>query len=114
MTRTVIAQRRIGHHVASRIEVQRPVVIQVVENHLKGAAVCHGAQLLAAADVIRGKKISAYPACAPEVRLAGGEYADIAVDAAVTDGNFITAPAWPAHPQWLAQFLARLGTTINL
>ncbi|MET0963336.1 MAG: DJ-1/PfpI family protein [Noviherbaspirillum sp.] len=78
------------------------------------AAVCHGAQLLAAADVIRGRKISAYPACAPEVRLAGGEYADIAIDAAVTDGNFITAPAWPAHPQWLAQFLARLGTTISL
>lgn len=78
------------------------------------AAVCHGAQLLAAADVIRGRKISAYPACAPEVRLAGGEYADIAIDAAVTDGNFVTAPAWPAHPQWLAQFLARLGTTISL
>ena len=90
------------------------VVRQFAEAGKPIAAVCHGAQLLAAADVIRGKKISAYPACAPEVRLAGGEYADIAVDAAVTDGNFITAPAWPAHPQWLAQFLARLGTTINL
>jgi protease I len=78
------------------------------------AAICHGAQLLAAAEVIRGKRISAYPACAPEVRLAGGDFADIAVDAAVTDGNFITAPAWPAHPQWLAQFLARLGTEISL
>lgn len=78
------------------------------------AAVCHGAQLLAAADVIRGKRISAYPACAPEVRLAGGEYANIEVDQAVTDGNFITAPAWPAHPQWLAQFLKRLDTEISL
>lgn len=78
------------------------------------AAVCHGAQLLAAADVIKGKKISAYPACAPEVKLAGAEYADIAVDSAVTDGIFVTAPAWPAHPQWLGQFLARLGTEIKL
>lgn len=78
------------------------------------AAICHAAQLLAAADVIRGKRVSAYPACAPEVRLAGGEYAEIAIDAAVTDGNLITAPAWPAHPQWLAQFLARLGTKIEL
>ena len=77
------------------------------------AAVCHGAQLLAAADVIRGKRISAYPACAPEVKLAGGEYAEIAVDQAVTDGNFVTAPAWPAHPQWLAQFLVLLGTEIR-
>ncbi len=78
------------------------------------AAVCHGAQVLAAADVIRGKRISAYPACAPEVRLAGGEFADIEVDQAVSDGNFITAPAWPAHPQWLAQFLGALGTEIRL
>ncbi|WFR81028.1 DJ-1/PfpI family protein [Janthinobacterium rivuli] len=78
------------------------------------AAVCHGAQLLAAADVIRGKRISAYPACAPEVTLAGGMYADIAVTDAVTDGQFVTAPAWPAHPAWLAQFVKLLGTEIRL
>lgn len=68
------------------------------------AAICHGAQLLAAAEIIEGKKVSAYPACAPEVKLAGGDYADIAVDDAITDGNLITAPAWPAHPAWLKQF----------
>jgi protease I len=78
------------------------------------AAVCHGAQLLAAAEVIRGKRISAYPACAPEVKLAGGTYADIAVTDAVTDGQFVTAPAWPAHPAWLAQFVKLLGTEIHL
>ena len=78
------------------------------------AAVCHGAQLLAAADVIKGKRISAYPACAPEVKLAGGEFADIAVTDAVTDGQFVTAPAWPAHPAWLAQFVKLLGTEIRL
>ncbi len=68
------------------------------------AAVCHGAQLLAAADIIRERRISAYPACAPEVTLAGGLYADIEVTDAITDGNLVTAPAWPAHPAWLAQF----------
>jgi protease I len=78
------------------------------------AAVCHGAQVLAAADVIRGRRVSCYPACAPEVRLAGGEYADIPIDGAVTDGNLVTAPAWPAHPQWIAQLLAKLGTEIKL
>ena len=78
------------------------------------AAICHGAQLLATAGVIRGKRMSAYPACAPEVRLAGADYAAIKVDEAVTDGNFVTAPAWPAHPAWLAQFLAVLGTRITL
>jgi protease I len=78
------------------------------------AAVCHAAQLLAAAGVIRGKRVSAYPACATEVRLAGAEYAEIPVDQAVTDGTLVTAPAWPAHPAWLAQFLAVLGTRITL
>ena len=77
------------------------------------AAICHGAQLLAAAKVIDGKRISAYPACAPEVELAGATFAAISVDAAVTDGNFVTAPAWPAHPSWMAQFLAVLGTRIE-
>jgi len=95
-----------------------PKVIELVRHFAQQnkpiAAICHAAQLLAAADVIRGKRISCYPACAPEVRLAGGEYADIPVDAAVTDAPFVTAPAWPAHPEWLRQFLALLGTRIEL
>ena len=77
------------------------------------AAVCHGAQILTAAGVVTGRKVSAYPAVAPEVRLAGGEYADIGIDQAVTDGNLVTAPAWPAHPAWIAQFLQVLGTKIT-
>jgi len=77
------------------------------------AAVCHGVQVLTAADVIRGRRIAAYPACAPEVRIAGGEYADIPIDQAVVDGNFVTAPAWPAHPAWLSKFLNLLGTRIT-
>jgi len=78
------------------------------------AAVCHGAQLLAAAGVLKGRACSAYPACGPEVTLAGGEYVDIPVDAAHVDGNLVTAPAWPAHPAWLAKFLDVLGTRISL
>ena len=95
-----------------------PRVIEIVQQMAAAgkpvAAVCHGAQLLAAADVIRGRKISAYPACAPEVKLAGATYAEIPVDQAVTDGQFVTAPAWPAHPAWLGQFLQKLGTEIKL
>jgi protease I len=68
------------------------------------AAICHGAQILAAADVIRGREVSAYPACSPEVVLAGGRFASIAVTDAIADGNLVTAPAWPAHPTWLAKF----------
>lgn len=72
------------------------------------AAICHGAQILAAAGVVRERTVSCYPACAPEVKIGGGRFADIGVDQAVTDGNLVTAPAWPAHPQWLAQFLVVL------
>lgn len=78
------------------------------------AAICHGAQLLAAAGVLNGRSCSAYPACGPEVRAAGGQYADIPVDQAHVNGNLVTAPAWPAHPAWLAKFLPLLGTSITL
>src|SRR6266567_6504227 len=76
------------------------------------AAICHGAQILTAADVVKGRKVSAYPAVGPEVKLAGGEYANIAIDEAVVDGNLVTAPAWPAHPAWLAKFFEVLGTRV--
>jgi protease I len=69
------------------------------------AALCHGAQLLAAARVIDGKRVSAYPACAPEVEAAGGSYAALDMDEAITHGNLVSGPAWPAHPAFLAQFL---------
>lgn len=77
------------------------------------AAVCHGAQLLTATGAVRGRTISAYPAVAPEVRAAGAEYADVAIDKAVVDGNWVTAPAWPAHVDWLAKFLTVLGTKVS-
>ncbi len=77
------------------------------------AAICHGAQLLAAARVLEGRTCSAYPACRAEVELAQGKYAEIAIDAAVIDGNLVTAPAWPAHPAWIASFLEVLGTRIT-
>jgi len=48
----------------------------------------------------------------PEVTEAGGTYARIPVDQAHVDGNLVTAPAWPAHPQWLAKFLQVLGTRL--
>ncbi|MBW4427651.1 MAG: DJ-1/PfpI family protein [Nostoc desertorum CM1-VF14] len=77
------------------------------------AAICHGLQLLAAADVLQGKRCTGYPACSPDVKSAGGIYIDIPVDQAIVDGNLVTAPAWPAHPHWLAEFLTVLGTKIE-
>ena len=78
------------------------------------AAICHGVQILVAAGVVAGRSCTAYPAVAPEVRNAGGKWIELPVDQAYTDGTLVTAPAWPAHPQWLAQFLKVLGTRIEL
>src|SRR6266849_51523 len=74
-------------------------------NFSLNAAICHAAQILAAAGVLKGKKCSCYPAVSPDVTSAGGTFADIAMTEAVADGNLVTAPAWPAHPAWLAKFL---------
>jgi len=78
------------------------------------ASICHGAQLLAAAGVLEGRECNAYPACSPEVKSAGGKWVDLGWDQAHVDGNLVTAPAWPAHPAWLAEFLKVLGTKIQL
>jgi protease I len=78
------------------------------------AAICHAVQILAAADVIRGRRVSGYAACAPEVHLAGGEYIDTPPDGAIRDGNLVTGFAWPAHPQWLSLFLAVLGARVDI
>lgn len=77
------------------------------------AAICHGLQILAAANVLEGKRCTAYPACGPEVSAVGGEYVDTEVNQAQVDGQLVTAPAWPAHPAWLAEFLKLLGAEIK-
>jgi len=91
-------------------------VLKIVQHFAKArkpiASICHGAQVLAAAGVLQGRSCSAYPAVGPEVNRAGGKFVDIPVDKAHVDGNLVTAPAWPAHPQWLQKFLEVLGTKI--
>ena len=77
------------------------------------AAICHGLQVLVAADVLEGKSCTAYPACGPDIMKSGGLYVHIPADEALVDGNLVTAPAWPAHPNWLAEFLKLLGTRIE-
>ena len=95
-----------------------PKVIEIVKHFADEkkpiAAICHGPQILAAAQVLQGRSCSAYPAVGPDVTNAGGTYADIPVDKAFVDGNLVSAPAWPAHPDWIARFLKVLGTKIEL
>ncbi len=94
-----------------------PRVLEIVRYFDKAkkpiAAICHAAQILAAAGVLKGRKCSAYPAVGPDVTSAGGNFAEIGISEAIVDGNLVTAPAWPAHPAWLAKFLVVLGTKIE-
>ncbi len=94
-----------------------PRVLEIVRHFVESdkpvAAICHGAQILAAAGVLRGKSCSCYPAVSPEVTAAGGKFESLAMDAAHTCGKLVTAPALPAHPAWLAQFLKVLGSRIE-
>lgn len=96
-----------------------PRVLEIVRHFSEAdkpiAAICHGPQILSAAGVLSGRSCSAYPAVAAEVTVAGGRYVAPAdsMDSAHTDGNLVTAPAWPAHPAWIRQFLAVLGSSIE-
>lgn len=89
-------------------------VLEVVSHFVKSnkpiAAICHGLQLLAVTDALSGRSCTAYPACGPEIKLAGGNYVETAIDGVHVDGNLVTAPAWPAHPAWLAAFLDVLNS----
>ncbi|MDN3707547.1 DJ-1/PfpI family protein [Myroides ceti] len=77
------------------------------------AAICHGIQILTAAEVVQGRTLTAYPAVAPEIKLAGGTYKEINADEAFTDGNLTTSPAWPGHPAILREFYKLLGIIIS-
>ncbi|WP_319774416.1 DJ-1/PfpI family protein [Breoghania sp.] len=69
------------------------------------ASICHGAQILTAAGVLSGRRLTAYPACAPEIRAVGGTYVAVEPEETVIDGNLATSPAWPGHPELLRAFV---------
>ncbi|WP_038045621.1 DJ-1/PfpI family protein [Thermus caliditerrae] len=96
---------------------REPKVLEIARHFFEAgkpvAAICHGLQVLTAAGVMKGRRATAYPAVGPELTLAGAEYVEVPVDQAVVDGNLVTAPAWPAHPVWLARFIEVLGVRIE-
>ena len=95
-----------------------PRVIEIVQEFFKDkkpvAAICHGPQVLTAANVLKGYKATAYPAVGPDVTLAGGTYVEVDADKAVVDGNLVTAPAWPGDTAILVEFVKLLGAKIEI
>jgi protease I len=96
-----------------------PRVLEMVQHfaeHRKPiAAICHGPQILAAANVLQGRQCSCYPAVRYEVTQGGGTYQapSAGMDSVHVDGNLVTAPAWPAHPAWIRAFAKLLGSSIE-
>ncbi|WP_181684623.1 DJ-1/PfpI family protein [Halorhabdus salina] len=88
-------------------------VIEAVQHFFEAdkpvASICHGPQILAAAGVLEGYEMTAYPAVQAEVEAAGCSW----VDGVTRDRNLVTGQAWPDHPEWLAEFLDLLGTDIE-
>ncbi|WP_269243515.1 DJ-1/PfpI family protein [Flavobacterium limnophilum] len=95
-----------------------PKILEITQHFFKTnqpvAAICHGIQILTAAGVVKGRKLTAYPAVGPEVTLAGGEFQSIPADGVYVDGNLVTSPAWPAHPKFIREFLKIMGAQIQL
>lgn len=96
-----------------------PRVLEIVRHFAETdkpiASVCHGQQLLTAAGVVKGKSCTAYPAVRPELEAAGATWCEVngTYSNACVDGNIVTAPAWPAHPEWIRKFLVLLGSTVE-
>lgn len=98
------------------LRVQEEVIEMVQyfnDENLPIAAICHGPQILISADILEGKKCTAFPSLETDIQNAGGEWVDIDMDDAIVDGNLVTTQAWTGHPELLAKFLKLLGTKIE-
>ncbi|HEY4281079.1 MAG TPA: DJ-1/PfpI family protein [Conexibacter sp.] len=100
----VIPGGRAPEYIRNDADVQR-IVRHFVEGEKPLADLCHGPLLLAAAGLLNGRRTAAYPALAPDVRAAGGEFVD---GEAVVDGAMVSGRAWPDHPAWMRAFMAML------
>jgi len=87
-----------------------PGALEIVRHFFEAnkpvGAICHAALILAAAGVLKGRTVTAYPALKPDVELAGATFEDQPV---VEDGNLVSARAWPDHPYLLRAFMQRLA-----
>ncbi len=69
------------------------------------ASLCHGVEILTAADVIQGRKITTVAKCALDAEQGGATYVDQKV---VVDGHFVTARTWHDNTPLLAEFIKML------
>ncbi|TWP23314.1 DJ-1/PfpI family protein [Apibacter muscae] len=94
-----------------------PKIIEITQYFFKEnkpvAAICHGIQVLTAAQVIKDRTLTCYEAVAPDVELAGGNYKKVGPSETVVDGNLATSPAWPGNVSILKEFYKMLGINVS-
>lgn len=104
-----------GGRAAEYLRLDREVLSiarQFMSLSLPVAAVCHGVQILTAADCLRGRRVTAYPAVRPEVEAVGGTWVEAGADETVVDRNLVTSPTWAGHPSLLKNFTERMKLPI--
>jgi protease I len=73
------------------------------------ASVCHGIEIVAAADVIRGREVTTVAKCRLDCEFSGATYLDQEV---VVSGNLVTARTWHDNPAWMREFIKLLKATM--
>jgi len=85
-------------------------VIQIVRDFHRQRkwifSICHGIQILVAAGLVKGRKLTCYRNVRLELEQGGGTWVD---RPSVTDGRFVTAQTWESHPEFYRDIFARLG-----
>lgn len=98
-------------------------VLKLVSHFAKSgkpiASICHGQLILAAAaaataDLLKGRKVTAYPTVGPVLVAAGAQWVQPETLASCTvDGNLITAATYSGHPEFIRHFIKALGATVT-
>jgi protease I len=73
--------------------------------------ICHGVQILAAAGLVGGRRVTAYENCRWEIEAAGATY--VAADQAVRDGRIVTGQTWQSHPEFYRLVFECLGSAVG-
>lgn len=86
-----------------------PKLIEIVRDfHARGKwvfSICHGIQVLVAADLTKGRCVTCYEHVRSEVERSGGSFSTAQ---AVRDGQFVTAQTWQSHPEFYREVFACL------
>lgn len=83
----------------------RRVVKEISDAGKPIACICHGIEILTAANVIQGKRVTTVPKCAMDAEQGGATYTG---DSWVVDGNLVTGRGWQENMEVCREFVRLL------